>query len=159
MEYSEKIAERIEAYLKKQDWAYEFDAIHGSFSVEAELSCRLKTVLIVTQVQNDSFISYAGIGPEAAAQCRIAVGEYLHRANYGLARGCFEMNYDDGSIHYRTFTDCAEQLPGEKMIADSFIIPLAVIDHYGDGLLSLIEGEMSTAARLILEAEEKLSEE
>lgn len=158
MEYSEKIADRIEAYLKNQDWTYEFDAIHGTFSVEAELSCRLKTALIITQVQKDSFISYAGINAEAAPDCRIAVGEYLHRANYGLARGCFEMNYDDGGIHFKTFTDCAQAEPEERAIADSYIIPLAVIDHYGDGLLSLIEGEPSAAKRLISEADGKLKD-
>lgn len=156
MEYSDKIAEKIEAYLREENWAYDFDTIHGAFSVEAELSCSLNTVLIVTQLQTDGFVTYASLPVEAPARCRDAIGEYLHRANYGLACGNFEMNYDDGEIHFKVFVGCADENPSRQQIADSFIIPLAVIDHYGDGIAALAGGEPSAAKRLIDQVDNKL---
>lgn len=156
MEYSNKIAEKIEEYLKREDWTYEFDTIHGTFSVEADLSCQLKTVLLVTQLQMDSFVTYASLPVEANPRCCDALGEYLHRANYGLACGNFEMNYDDGEVHYKVYVGCGDENPTAQQIADSYIVPLAVVDHYGDGIVALVKGEPSTAQRLINAADNNL---
>ena len=50
MNYSESIAHSIEAYLKENDWTFDFDVIHGTISVEVELSCRLASAIVVYQV-------------------------------------------------------------------------------------------------------------
>lgn len=154
MRYSETIAKSIETYLREQDWEFTFDEIGGVFTVEADLSCKLGAALVVYQAMEDSFLCYTTIGEEAPAEMKASVAEYLHRANYGLPRGNFEFDYDEGSIHFKTFFDCPGGVPTAKQLDDSMAIGLTVFDHYGDGLHELLQGG-SLARRLILKAEEQ----
>lgn len=151
MVYSEKIAACVRDYLNAQDFSYDYDAFHGTFSVEAELSCRLRTCLVVLQITENAFLSYAALNESVPAARIAAVGEYLHRANYGLPNGNFELDCDDGSIHFKTYFDCPDEAPAAKQLTDAFAIPLAVIDHYGDGLLRVINEELSLAGSIIKE--------
>lgn len=148
MSKQETIAKAIEAYLKGKEWVYEYDAIHGVFSVEAELECRLGAALVVYQVKEEGFLCYTTIGENAAPDIRAAVGEYLHRANYGLPNGNFEFDYDDGAIHYKTYFDCTQGEPTEQQLEDSMAIGLTLFDHYGNGLYELLRSG-SLAKQLI----------
>ena len=149
MNYSESIAHSIETYLKENDWTFDFDVIHGTISVEAELSCRLASAIVVYQITEAGFLCYTGLPVDAESSVRPQVGEYLHRANYGLPNGNFEFNYDDGSIHYKTVFDCPDGVPSQKQLEDSMAIGLTVIDHYGDGLYEILNSPVSLAKKLI----------
>lgn len=151
MAFSKKIAESIETYLKEQDYSYDYDAFHGTFAVEAELSCTLHSCLVVLQVTEDAFISYAALYAEVPALRLAYVGEYLHRANYGLPNGNFELDYDDGSIHYKTFLDCPSEVPTARQLDEAFAVPLSVIDRYGDGLMKILGEELSLPGSIIKE--------
>ena len=154
MRYSELIANSIDTYLREQDWEFTFDEIGGIFTVEADLSCKLGVALVVYQVMEDSFLCYTTIADEVPAEMRPAVAEYLHRANYGLPRGNFEFDYDEGSIHFKTFFECQDGKVTEKQLEESMAIGLTIFDHYGNGLYELLNGG-SLARRLILMAEEQ----
>ena len=154
MRYSESIAKSIDTYLRKEDWAFDFDEIGGIFTVEADLQCKLGVALVVYQVTEGAFLRYTTIADEVSAEMRPMVGEYLHRANYGLPNGNFEFDYDEGSIHYKTYFECPDGVPTEKQLNDSMAIGLTVFDHYGDGLYELLHSS-SQARRLILKAEEQ----
>lgn len=154
MRYSETIANSIDTYLKAKDWGFTFDEIGGIFTVEADLECKLNVALVVYQVLEEGFLCYTTITDEAPAEMRVSVAEYLHRANYGLPRGNFEFDYDEGSIHFKTFFDCPGAVVTEKQLEDSMAIGLTVFDRYGDGLYELLNGG-SLARRLILKAEEQ----
>ena len=152
MRYSEVIADRIGTYLTEQNWEFTFDEIGGIFTVEADLECKLGAALVVYQVTEDSFLCYTTITDEVPAEMKAVVGEYLHRANYGLPRGNFEFDYDEGSVHFKTFFDCSEGTVTEKQLEESISIGLTVFDHYGDGLYELMNSS-SQARRMILKAE------
>ena len=150
---NEAMAKTIEAYLKEKDWTFEYDRIHGVFSVEAELECKLGAALVVYQAKEDGFLCYTTIGENAAPEIRAAVGEYLHRANYGLPNGNFEFDYDDGSIHYKTYFDCPSGVPTQKQLDDSMAIGLTLFDHYGDGLYELLRG--GSQAKMLIDRSEQ----
>lgn len=154
MRYSETIANSIDTYLRKQEWEFTFDELGGIFTVEADLECKLGAALVVYQVTEDSFLCYTTVADEVPAEMRAVVGEYLHRANYGLPRGNFEFDYDEGSVHFKTFFDCPNGVPAEKQLEDSMAIGLTIFDHYGDGLYELMNSS-SQARRMILKAEEQ----
>ena len=153
MAYAESIAKKLQEYLKDQDWSFTFDPISGMISVEAELSCKLAAALVVYQVTEEGFLCYTTIMDSAPADMRVVVGEYLHRANYGLPNGNFEFDYDDGSVHFKTYFDCPDGEPTEKQMSDSMAIGLTVFDHYGDGLYELLNSG-SLARQLIVQADE-----
>ena len=85
-------------------------------------------------------MSYAAVGLEANEDNLAAVGEYLHRANYGLAFGNFELDYDDGKIKYKMAANCVDSLPGFDAIEDMIYLPISMFERYGDGLLAVNMG-------------------
>lgn len=151
MQYSDQIANAIMAYLTKQGWVYDADMVHGTIAVEADLSCRLGSAMVVYQVQEEGFLCYTALPVDVAPAVRAQVGEYLHRANLGLPRGNFEFNYDDGSVQYKTDFDCPGGAPTPKQLEDSLAVGLTVVDHYGDGLLGMIGTGETLAQKLIAE--------
>ena len=151
MKYSEQIARAIQVYLAEKNWVFDADLIHGTISVEAELSCRLDSAMVVYQVSETGFLCYTALAEDAAPAVRAQVGEYLHRANYGLPNGNFEFDYDDGSIHFKTYFDCPDGQPTPKQLEDSMAIGLTVVDRYGNGLLDVMGNGESLAKRLIEE--------
>jgi len=154
MRYTESIAAKIEEYLKAQDWTYEYDAIHGIFSVEAVLECKLAEALVVYQAMENGFLTFTTIAEEAAPEMKASVAEYLHRANYGLPRGNFEFDYDSGAVHFKTYFDCPDGIVTEKQLKDSMEIGLTVLDHYGNGLYELLRST-SLAKQLIEKTEQQ----
>lgn len=149
MEYSQKIAKGIETYLKKEKWDYEFDKKTGVFFSAIELECGLKTANVVLQVTGDAFISYCTIEINASPILYSQIGEYLHRANLGLINGNFEFDYDTGNISYKTYFDCPDENPTERQLDDAYVIPMTIVDKYGDGLLELVDGNESLAQKLV----------
>lgn len=154
MLHEESIAKGIEEYLKENDWTFEYDSFHGVFSVEADLTCDLAAALVVYQAMEGGFLCYTTIAEEARPQVLPVVSEYLHRANYGLPNGNFELDYDSGAIHFKTYFECPDGTPTKKQLDDSMTIGLTVFDHYGDGLYEILRGT-SMARQLIEEAEEQ----
>lgn len=152
MEYSQAIVKTLEQYFQEQDWSYSFDPLHGVFTIEADLACKLHSTRLVIQVQEDSFVCFAALPVEVPALLRAQVGEYLHRANFGLPVGNFAFDYDDGSVHFKTHFFCATQTPDAQQLEACIGVPLTVIERYGDGLLSLIA--QSTASKAIEQAEQ-----
>ena len=151
MLFSEQIFQAIQRYLTENGWTFDADQIHGTVSVEAELQSRMDSAMVVYQAGEDGFLCYTALPVNAEPAVRAQVGEYLHRANYGLPNGNFEFDYDDGSIHYKTSFDCPDGAPTQKQLEDSLAIGLTVIDRYGDGLLDVMGEGRTLASRLIEE--------
>ena len=83
-------------------------------------------------------LSYCYIGVKAEEETMANVAEFLHRANYGLTFGNFELDYNDGEIRYKMALNCTDKIPGDDAVRDALIIPLSMIERYGDGLLSVM---------------------
>ena len=78
------------------------------------------------------------------------VAEFLHRANYGLKDGNFEMDYRDGEIRYKSFVNFKNIDVSEEVVGESIIVGAAMIDRYGKGLLKLMLGDGSKRMYRIL---------
>ena len=77
---------------------------------------------------------------------RLEAAEYLHRINYGLLLGNFEMDYDEGEVRFRTSLMAEESLPHE--VLDRYIqMPAAMLDRYAPGLAAIVaDGEIAGEA-------------
>lgn len=85
-------------------------------------------------------VSYATIGVKADEDSMEEMAEFLHRANYGLAFGNFEMDFNDGEIRYKMSLNCVDSLPGADAIEDVLYLPLSMFERYGDGILTVAMG-------------------
>ena len=77
---------------------------------------------------------------------RLEAAEYLHRINYGLLLGNFEMDYDEGEVRFRTSLMTEGSLTHE--VLDRYIqMPAAMLDRYAPGLAAIVaDGEIAGEA-------------
>ncbi len=145
-EYSVEIAAAIKNFLDTDDWHYSFDSEDGIFNFTLQIGKKIKKLAYKIKVRKDDFTVYtiAPIGPNVDDAEEMAnMGEYLHRANYGLINGNFEFDYDDGEIRYKSFVDCEDQIPSNAVIQNSIYLSANSFKRYSDGMVDIIFGGKS----------------
>ena len=77
---------------------------------------------------------------------RLAVAEYITRANYGLFLGNFEMDFTDGELRFKTSLDLEDSHPGQAQIRNTVLSNLAFVDRYLPGLMQVLNAQLSPEA-------------
>ena len=139
--YNAEIAARINEYLNDEDWKFSFDEEGAMFKFGLRLRGKLSKLNYIVDVKQKEFVVY-GILPIASdeddPEMMAAVSEYVNRANYGLKNGCFELDFDDGEIRYKSYVDCEGQLPSRDVINNSILCIAAMVERYGKGFGEVI---------------------
>lgn len=134
----QEIANALKAFLDRElegDYVYFEEDMRFETSTETEST--LGRVRMFAVVVEGGFITYTAIGPEVGPAHTPGAAEYITRVNHGLPNGNFEMDMDSGVIDFKVFTPCYST-PSDEAVRDSFVIPVAVIDRYGDGLIDVV---------------------
>lgn len=78
---------------------------------------------------------------------RLEVAEYLHRVNYGLLLGNFEMDYDEGEVRFRTAL-MTEDIQVHQNVLERYIqTPATMLDKYTRGIYAIVyDGEIAQLA-------------
>lgn len=66
------------------------------------------------------------------------MAEFICRANFGLKNGCFEFDFRDGEIRYKSFVDCDEVLPSTEVVKNSIHCTAAMYKRYATGITAII---------------------
>lgn len=144
--YSGSIASAVNKFLVEDDWKFSFDENIGIFRFGLRLKGKIKSIDYAVDVKDDSYIVYA-ISPLGAdsedTKMMSNMAEFICRANYGLKNGNFEMDMRDGEIRFKCYVDCDEIVPSLEMVKNSIHCSAAMFEHYGDGIVDVIFGNMS----------------
>lgn len=100
-------------------------------------------VTVFFHAYKDKLIIKSMLPLSAEEDDRAKVGEFLHRANYGLMIGNFDFDYRDGEISYRVPIYCGRDEfapPTYEQIDFAVIISLMMISKYGNSLIKVIFG-------------------
>ncbi len=89
------------------------------------------------------FIFYSICPINASQEKRLAVAEFLIRANYDLSIGKFELDFTDGEIRCKTSVDLEERQLDSPLLKRLVYINLALMDSYLPGIESVIYKEVS----------------
>lgn len=142
----------VRSFIESNGWRYQYDEDRTMFKAGFNLKrTKIGSVDIRILVRSTSsdpnlchrIVSYGEVSLSADKDCMAQVAEYLHRANFGLSIGNFELDFNDGEIRYKVSCNCVDALPGEDAIDDMFGIPVAMFNRYGNGLLAVSMGMMS----------------
>ena len=148
---NKQLLERLTQRLKQKEIKYSLqsDVISLKMSVDDVVG----TLDIFIHILEDSYVTYTMLGNKVTERAYITVSEYLHRANYGLLVGNFEIDYDDGEVRYKVLTEC-ENVANltNKTVDKSIILPCLMFKKYGNGILKLMIG-IGEPKELIDEAE------
>lgn len=160
-EYSDEIVNVVKKFLADDDWHYSFNEDTGIFRFGLRIRSKIQSISYVIDVHEDEFVTYGmcPIGadredPEMMAQ----MAEFICRANYGLKNGCFEFDFRDGEIRFRSYVDCENQLPSKDVVKNSVHCTAVMIKRYAPGIVDIIFGG-ATAKDAITKCEKSKEEE
>lgn len=111
---------------------------------------------IVARVRGDfdQLVVYAFAPLPAPEPSRMAVAEYLTRANYGIRIGNFELDLADGEVRYKSSLDF-EGVGLTPIMIRNVIYPAAqTLDRYFPGLIAVISGARTPKAAVDLVEQE-----
>lgn len=154
MEFRTRLLKILEDYVTVREWSSAVNDDEFYIRMELELDEDQGSVRFALVSTDEGVVSYAVLPDEIPDGQYGAVAEYLHRANFGLLNGCFELDYEEGYIQFRTFCNCpSEEEPTVDDLDALFSVPLAVLNRYIGGLRQLISGKSNNAAQLISQIE------
>jgi len=142
MAYNYMLADRAEEYLRSQGWHYETNRTADSciFEMNMGLECRMKSCSLYVCIEPHGIQSIAVAQINADKDSYDNVIEFITRANYALTDGCFEFDYNDGEVRFRTFLRCQYGVPDLRDVESSVDLPYLMLERYGNGLLKNIMG-------------------
>jgi hypothetical protein len=103
-----------------------------------------------TQEEHGQFMFYSVCPMVAPEERRMAVAEFITRANYGLILGNFEMDFDDGEIRFKTSADVSAGATFDAPLLRQLVYTnVLVLDKFFPALAKIIYGnvEPGTAFR------------
>lgn len=146
--------ETLGDFLEDDDWEpEEADAHYGYHMVyegdEVDFNCYAQV-----RVDLEQFVFYAIAPVNAPLDKLAAVAEYLHRANFGLRVGNFELDCDTGQIRYKTAIDFEGETLTFGLLQNAIYPAVDMMEMYLGGLKAVMDGSMSpTEAINMAEAE------
>ena len=139
MEIREAVEKFFEADEIKHEPFDEHNIAHAGFAVKS----RFGHVNVFFHALKDRLLIRTYLPLKAGVEERAKVGEFLLRANYGLKFGCFDFDFDDGEISYRTTIYCGSdefEPPTYEQIDFALMVGILTVDRYGDALAKVIFG-------------------
>jgi hypothetical protein len=139
---SKQILEEILDFFTEDDWPY--TKIKGepvlltAFQGEnGKWNCSAKA-----RVEQEQFVFYSICPVNAPENKRLAVAEFLTRANSGMIIGNFELDFADGEIRYKTSIDVKGDFLSFELVKQLVYANVTMMDEYLPGIISVIDSDV-----------------
>ena len=106
-----------------------YSTAHGDLACFAQL-----------RVDLEQFLFYVLAPVRSPQSQRLAVAEYITRANYGLRIGNFELDFSDGEVRYKSSIDFEGETLTPNLIRSVVYPAVQTMERYLPGLLSVTYG-------------------
>jgi len=137
------IFQEVVNFFTEDDWHYAkikgepvlrmaFHGEHGQWNCYAKV-----------RVEQAQFIFYSVCPVNAPEDKRMAITEFLTRANCGMIIGNFELDFADGEIRYKTSIDVKGDLLSFELIKQLVYANVMMMDEYLPGMMSVIYSDVS----------------
>lgn len=144
--YSIEIAEAIRNYLEDHDYNYVFNDEQGVIRFHMGSNGKVKALGYFVLVYQDGFSVRVRfpLGPSFLDDEDLTtMAKFFTRVNNGLRNGNFELDLEDGEIHYKIYCNCSDITPSVEMISDSIRCPMAMFHKYEEGIIGILFHGMS----------------
>lgn len=148
---SGQIFEEMVNFFKEDDWP--FYKVEGKSILQmvfqgekGKWTCYAKA-----REEQEQFVFYSVCSVNAPENKRLAVAEFLTRANSGMIIGNFELDFTDGEICYKTSIDVTGDSLSSELIKQMVYANVTMMNEYLPGIMSVIYGDVlpADAIRLI----------
>ncbi|WP_051463694.1 YbjN domain-containing protein [Leptolyngbya sp. PCC 6406] len=137
-------------FFTEDDWS--FTKLQGESALrtacqgeKGQWNCYAKVREAAQQV-----VFYSVCSLQAAPEQRLAVAEFITRANYGLIIGNFEMDWSDGEIRYKTSIDVEGDRLTPALIKRLVYANVMMMDTYFPGIQAILETGVEPEAAIDL---------
>jgi hypothetical protein len=93
----------------------------------------------------EQFVFYSIFPFPIPAEKRLAITEYITRANYGLQLGNFEMDLDDGDLRYKTSIDVEGSELTPALVRSVIYANVMTMSSYFPGIMNVLYSDASPA--------------
>jgi hypothetical protein len=140
---TQPIFQAIVNFFTQDDWS--FTKIQGELVLRLAFegengrwNCYAKA-----REEQEQFAFYSICPINAPESKRMAIAEFIARANYGMIIGNFELDFADGEIRYKTSVDVEGDRLTSALVKRLVYANVMMMDEYLPGIKSVIEGELS----------------
>ncbi len=109
-------------------------------------------VLVAVLEEKRRAVFHSKVPVRVPSEQRAVVAEYLCRANQGLMLGNFELDFESGSVSYKTSIDVDGGELTTDMVKTLLHVNLSTSDRYATGLIRVLYGDL-TPTQAIAELE------
>lgn len=143
MSESKTILEIVTDFLRQDQWPFvplgDQPLLHTNFKGHnGQWSC-------VAQAREEmsQFVFYSVCPVSVPEHKRLAMAEFITRANYGMVMGNLEMDMSDGEVRYKTSIDVEGDRLSPALVRQVIYTNVVTMDQYLPGIMSVIYGQMS----------------
>jgi hypothetical protein len=140
---SGQILEEIVSFFTKDDWPYTkikgepvlltaFQGENGKWNYSAKV-----------REEQEQFVFYSICPINVPENKRLAMAEFLTRANSGMIIGNFELDFAYGEIRFKTSIDVQGDFLSFELIKQLVYANVTMMDEYLPGIMSIIYGNAS----------------
>lgn len=135
-----KILDAVQRFFEQDEWPFTqledslilktgFNGDNGQFTCFAQ-----------EREQQQQFVFYSVAPVKVPEKDRLAVAEFLTRANYGLIIGNFELDFSDGEVRYKTSLDVENAELSEALVKNLVYAAVLTMDRYITGMMRVVYG-------------------
>jgi len=136
------IAQAIEALFNRENWKIQKrDERSYTFGFRGDNN-RYDFFAVIGEEYNTLCV-YAILPMQAPSNKLTEIAEFLHRANYGLILGNFEIDFSDGEIRFKVSIDFEDERPNPDQINTMIDCALAMADRYVPGIGAVVFANQS----------------
>ena len=136
------------AEFQRQNWRFEADeprlVLHSTFGLR---HTRLRCVAVINP-EDDLFQIVCILPVIVPAEKRVAVAELCVRAGWGLRHGRFELNLDDGELHFHASMPYANGDLSQELITRLIGTALFAADGFFPAFMRVLYGNCSPSQAL-----------
>ena len=136
-----KISDAVLDFIKDNGWSY--DSMSEPNRFEVFVNGHNTTVRLTLNACNEKqyLLVWGALPNKIPEPNRQAVGEFLHRVNYRLRAGNFEMNYNDGEVLFRMFIDVEDMNLSRAVLERVIVLPVLMLDRYYIAIMAICFGD------------------
>lgn len=136
------------AFFTNDDWT--FTKIQGQPILQVGYQGKNGKWMCYARANDDpkQFVFYSICPAVASEEHKLAIVEFITRANSGMVIGNFEFNLSSGEIFYKTSIDVEGDRLTSTLIQRLVYTNVAIMDHYLPGMMAVLDEQATPEAAL-----------
>ncbi len=140
MNHQKALFDKVVEYFDFLGWKCEVKDDNKRIAFTMGIRSKLKSCRVIISTSENAIQVYAVPPVHVPPKYYPNVVEFITRANYRVNLGAFRFNYKNGRLCFHTILPLTESVPTLKEVKRMIVIPILMLQKYGDGLVKNMLG-------------------